>query len=423
MDITVREYDFKHTMKKDIPRVDYLTHAIHPYTAKLIPHIPRYFIGQYTKPGDTILDPFCGSGTTLLEATIKGRNAIGIDIHPLAKLISEVKTSPINAEKLEHTINSVKKQLKSDLSTPSIQFPNIDYWFSSDARGELERIKFTIERLNETIDCDTRKFLQLCFSSIIRKSSYADPRIAKTYKSKRVIEKTRNGWIPKPIQYFEEAMDRNSERMKTLSQMLNSNGNRAEVFQGDAKQLSSILQQNDIKEINLIITSPPYINAQDYFRSYKLELCWLGITTPEEIKYLKKQTIGTENLYGIGPNSTLWNETELLNTVCGEIGQINKTKASIVHKYFENMKRVFEESQRVLERKGHFCLITGNNNICGVQVPTHKILSDIAEATGFKIVETGRDKIRDRSLPPNRNHKGGIIEEEWVTVFEKGCDE
>jgi len=87
------------------------------------------------------------------------------------------------------------------------------------------------------------------------------------------------------------------------------------------------------------------------------------------------------------------------------------------------MKRVFEESQRVLERKGHFCLITGNNNICGVQVPTHKILSDIAEATGFKIVETGRDKIRDRSLPPNRNHNGGIIEEEWVTVFEKGCDE
>ncbi len=228
---------------------------------------------------------------------------------------------------------------------------------------------------------------------------------------------------PKPTQYFEEAMDRNFERVKALSQILDSNGNRVEVFQGDAKQLSSILQQNDIKEINFIITSPPYINAQDYFRSYKLELYWLGITTPEEIKYLKKQTIGTENLYGIGPNSTLWNETELLNTVCGEIGQINKTKASIVQKYFENMKRIFEESQRVLDRKGHFCLITGNNKICGVQVPTHKILSDIAETTGFKIVEAGRDKIRDRSLPPNRNHDGGIIEEEWVTVFEKEGDE
>ena len=173
----------------------------------------------------------------------------------------------------------------------------------------------------------------------------------------------------------------------------------------------------------MIITSPPYINAQDYFRSYKLELWWLGITTPEEIKHLKKQAIGTEHLYGIVPDSTLLNKVLLLNSVYGEIGQINKTKASIVHKYFDNMKRVFEESQKVLERKGHFCLIAGNNNICGVQVPTHKILSDIAEATGFKIVEIGRDKIRDRSLPPNRNHNGGIIKEEWVTVFEKGCDE
>ncbi len=422
MNIAVKEYNFKNNMKKVIPSMDYLTHRIHPHTAKLIPHIPRYFIEKYTKKGTIVLDPFCGSGTTLLEARLLGRNAIGIDINPLAKLISEVKTTPINVENLDYAIQSVKEQLKKDANRVTVECPNIDYWFSKDAQNELVRIKSSIEKLNGNINCEIYKFLQLCFSSVIRKSSYADPRIAKTYKSKRIIEKVENGWVPKPIQYFEEALDKNFDRLKALSEMLSSNNNYVRVFQGDAREISSILKQNGIREVDFIITSPPYINAQDYFRSYKLELWWLGLATPEEVKFLKQQAIGTENLFGINYDSIPKNEAQLLNTTCNRIREINRTKSSIVHKYFENMRLVFEESYKVLESGRHLCLVTGNNTICGVQVPTYKILADIAEAIGFKIVEIGIDEIKDRALPPNRNHDGGIIKEEWITVFQKGCD-
>jgi len=80
---------------------------------------------------------------------------------------------------------------------------------------------------------------------------------------------------------------------------------------------------------------------------------------------------------------------------------------------------VLREFYDVLHMGGFLCLVSGNNNICGSQIPSYKILIDIAERNGFEVVETYKDEIRNRSLPPERNHDGGIIKEEWITVFRK----
>jgi DNA modification methylase len=406
--------------RKVILSTSYLTHGIHPYTAKLIPHIPRYFIENYTCEDDVILDPFCGSGTTLLEARLLGRKAIGIDINPLAVLISEVKNTPLDTERLSSAIRLVKERVKNNDGKMIVDFPNIDYWFCEKSQNELSKIKFGMEKLNGRFNDNIYKFLLVCFSSIIRKSSYADPRMAKTYKSKRVIEKIKAGWVPEPIRYFEDALDKNFERIKLLSERLCSTNNCVKVFQGNVREISLILKQNGIKKVDFIITSPPYINAQDYFRSYKLELWWLGLATPEEIRHLNKRAIGTENISGYNYNSVPKSEISLLNTILNKIWRINKKKSYIVYNYFENMKNIFKEFYNVLKTGGHFCLVTGCNTICRVKIPTYKILTHIAEDNGFKLVEIGKDEIRNRSLPPARNHNGGIIKEEWITVFRKG---
>lgn len=418
-DIMIKTYNFRNLMKEIIPKMDYLTHGIHPYTAKLIPHIPRHYIKEYTQEECIILDPFCGSGTTLLEARLLGRNAIGIDINPLAVFISEVKTRPLDIDKLSLAICSVKEEIKNGDREKSLKFPNIDYWFCKRAQDELCRIRHAIKTLNGKFDNKVYKFLLVCFSSIIRKSSYADPRIAKIFRSKRVKEKIKAGWIPSPIQYFEETLSRNLEKMKSLLENTNLNKNYVKVFQGDARETHTILKQNGIKKVDFIITSPPYINAQDYFRSYKLELWWLSLATPEEVRHLNRRAIGSENISRYKCNSIPKSEISLLNTILNKIWQINKSKSYIVHNYFENMKSIFIEFYKVLKIGSYFCLITGCNTICGIQIPTYKILTLIAESHGFKLVEIGRDEIRNRSLPLNRNHSGGIIKEEWITVFQK----
>lgn len=415
----VKNWNLRGKYRELIPSTTYITHGIHPYTAKLIPHIPRYFIEKYTKKNDAILDPFCGSGTTLLEGRVLGRNAIGIDINPLAVLISEVKTTPLDINKLSLAIHLVKDEMKNINRKITIEFPNINYWFCKKAQNELSKIKFIVENLNGKFNESIYKFFLVCFSSIIRKSSYADTRTAKTYKSKRVIEKVKNGWVPRPIQYFEEALEKYFERINCLLEHLNGN-NYVKVFQGDSRETSAILKKNGIEKVDLIITSPPYINAQDYFRSYKLELWWLGLATPEEVRKLNKQALGTENISGYNYNSPPKSEYRFLNTILNKIWRINKRKSYIVYNYFQNMRDFFEKSYVVLKIGGHFCLITGNNTICEVQIPTCKILSHIAEKRGFKLVEIGRDKIKNRLLPPARNHHKGIIKEEWITVFRKG---
>lgn len=406
-------------MKKTIPSVDYHSHCIHPYTAKLIPHIPHHFIKKYTRKHELIFDPFCGSGTTLLEAKLWDRNAVGIDINPLAVLISKVKTKPLNMNELRSAILLVKKSVKNRRGRIMVKFPNIDYWFCRKAQNDLSRIKFGVENLKGKFNSGIYGFLLVCFSSTIRKSSYADPRIAKIYKSKRVIKKIKAGWMPTPIRYFEEALDRNFERLKSFSGYLTSNNNCVKVFQGDARESSSILKRHRIKKVDFIITSPPYINAQDYFRSYKLELWWLGLATFEEVRFLRRQTIGTENISGGNYDLTLRSKIRPLDTILNKITKMDKKKSCIIYNYFENMERIFKESYNVLKMSGYFCLITGNNTICEVQIPTYKILTAIAENVGFKLTEIGRDSIKNHSLPPNRNHNGGIIKEEWITVFQK----
>ena len=422
--------DFKQLCADRITSTTYLTHGIHKYTARIIPQIPHHFIGKCTKENHTILDSFCGSGTTLLEARLLNRNAIGIDINPLAELISRVKTKPLDTDELSLAICLVKEYVKNATKKATVEFPNIDYWFCKKAQKELVRIKVSIEDLKGKFDNDIIDFFLVCFSSVIRKSSYADCRMAKTYKSQRVFKKVKKGWVPKPIQFFEESLDKNSERIKLLSERLNENRNFVKVFQGDAKETSTILKQNGIKKVNFIVTSPPYINAQDYFRSYKLEIWWLGLATPEEVRHLNRQAIGTECISGFDYNNIPESKIKSLDRVLRRIWRSNKKtgkkekiakkKGYIIYNYFENMKCVLKEFYDVLERAGHLCLISGNNTICGIQIPTYKILTDIAENSGFELVEISRDRIRNRSLPPKRNHRGGIIKEEWITVFRKG---
>src|SRR5919205_4653974 len=98
---------------KEIDRVgtSYLTHSYHRYPAKFIPQLAARLIKENTIFGDLVCDPFMGSGTTLVEAIVHDRRAYGTDINPAAVLITKAKTTPIEPQKLERKVQSLKNAI------------------------------------------------------------------------------------------------------------------------------------------------------------------------------------------------------------------------------------------------------------------------------------------------------------------------
>ena len=147
----------------DIKTADDLN-SIHPYPAKFIPQIPRTLIKEIKVPsGTSILDPFCGSGTTLTEAQSLGIPSVGIDLNPIACLISRVKTQPFPPMFQESAEKCVQRAMTSrNYVIPEI--PNLNHWFKVDIQHALASLLHEIRSVNDNL---IREALQLAFSSII----------------------------------------------------------------------------------------------------------------------------------------------------------------------------------------------------------------------------------------------------------------
>lgn len=153
------------------------SHLIHSYPAKLLCHIPFFFLQtDYFCPKDgLVLDPFCGTGTVMLEANISGRKAIGADANPLAVLISQVKTTYIEKEDLQKTLRTIISRAKRIKDTVTFDVSSISRWFSKSTIQQLNHLESAI---NQVKDVEHRRFFMICLSNLVKKVSFADPNIS-----------------------------------------------------------------------------------------------------------------------------------------------------------------------------------------------------------------------------------------------------
>ena len=138
------------------------SHLIHSYPAKLLSNIPYFFLqSNYFCPADgLVLDPFCGTGTVMLEANASGRSAIGADANPLAVLIAQVKTTHIPSEKLQRTLSSVLVRAQRSKAEAIGNTESIQRWFSSSTITQLTRLEESIDKIRSR---EQRRFFLLCF--------------------------------------------------------------------------------------------------------------------------------------------------------------------------------------------------------------------------------------------------------------------
>lgn len=335
---------------------NYLTHNFHPYPAKFIPQIPRIIIEKLSSKGDTILDPFCGSGTTLVEANLLGRNAIGIDLNPIATLVSRVKTRRLTLsqlvavrifeEKIETLAIAIERgrdlqgiRLPADVVIPD--FLNRDHWFQNNIQKELAVLRHEILSLE---DVATRELCLVAFSSIIVKVSNQDSETRWTAVSKNLAD----GAV------FSAFCAR-------LVEMLERSAAYSEATLGTTKVIEQSVEKGfPVKDqsVDLVVTSPPYMNSFDYYLYHKLRFYWLGF-----------------NHY-------------LVQTA--EIGSRNKhsDQSKGVDTYIESMSQAFKELFRVLKGRGHAAIIIGDSIYQGKVIDMLDVYRTLGRKHGFIIIDS-----------------------------------
>ncbi len=355
-----------------------LTHGIHKYPAKFFPELPRWIIRRYSEKGDVVLDPFMGSGTTNLEASLLSRHSIGVDVDPFSRFLAGVKTTVLPSKGLTLSWDSIRKRVEA-YSEPSHfdgipEFPYRDNWFKPYILKELAHIKTEIEKTDATQSI--KDFFLVCFSSIIRQVSEADNNCTRTVVRKSLGKQV---WRNMAIDLFIKRADAQVKNMCALS-AFNPSGN---VFIPDNADARKMLVVRD-KSIDLALTSPPYVNAVDYPRTHQLEIYWLGFANGS-LQPLKKHHVGTEVVMTKDYSKLHKTDCEEADTVIEKIYEIDPRRAYIATKYLWDMFANLKEVYRVLKPGAVYAIVIGNNLIRGVEFETWRYLCSEVQKKGYEV--------------------------------------
>mgnify|MGYP001560364537 CR=1 FL=1 len=351
-----------------------LTHSYHPFHGKFIPQIPHTIIEHLTKPGDTVLDPFCGSGTALVEANILNRNVIGVDIAPIAVLVSKVKTTFINPEKLELELERLEKMIANHKAKAVIpDFPDKNIWYNKKTLQELGNIWGQILTYKKR-DKDLFDFFQVAFSSILKAVANRSEHWNWAFIGDNLLPKI-DKYVD-PYKYFSNTAKRMTAGMEEVKEVKTRSS--IKILQTDTRELSKHLK----KKIDLIITSPPYCFAIDFNRYYRLSYYWFGW----EIDKNRDVEIGARSKRG---------------------------KKDSIDEYFSDMDLCIKELYKVLADDGYCCFTLGDTKRDNKTIAAVERTIDMALKEGFKLINHTYRELSQQSMPQRR------IPKEAVLIFRK----
>lgn len=367
--------------------------SVHPFPARMAPDIALAAMPESGKQL-RILDPMMGSGTVLALARSKLHKAIGIDIDPLAVLIAKVWTTTIDRKRVRYAAAAVllrAREIFPELATRNAYPSSADqetrrfiaYWFDEYARRQLTSLAIAINRVR---DMATRDVLWCGFSRlIITKQSGAS--LAMDLAHSRPHKTFERAPI-KPFHKFIGAVDRVIENC--IGKNSPGRGPVPSIHLGDARDLPLT-----DSSVDLVLTSPPYLNAIDYIRCSKFSLVWMGYSIAR-LRRLRRESIGTESAKASACD---------LQHVSDVIAKLKLRPAlkprqqNVLRRYIDDIHRSMGEVVRALAPKGKAVYVIGENTIRGTYVRNSAIVRTVAQLSGLKL-----ERQHFRMLPPSRRY-------------------
>ena len=417
------EVSFRSLLKLSPARTRF-THGLHPYPGRLLPNIPAFFLSSHrlAPPESLILDPFCGSGTVLLESILTGRDCVGADSNPLARLITKTKTTPIERTTLQRAARRLLERVPTKPQTDAPLVLNEGYWFYPHIVRDLRRLR---EAIDSTRDSPIRDLFTVVLSSCIRDLSLADPRLSVPVRL-RADQYEQSHWLYEKtisrlsrlrtvnvVKTYQSRLDRAIELVAALANEP-SLGARVGLLD-DARSL----HKSSSSEVDLVITSPPYVGAQKYIRACSLNLTWLGMCEPSALRALEDSNIGREHFSKQNYDTELKSALPTASKLLTRIRKANPLRAHIAATYLQEMRVAFESLAVIVRRGGHLVLVVGSSTICGLTFPTPTFLSQLAEESGFEEWLHLIDPIRSRALMTKRHRTANTIATESIIVFRR----
>ena len=393
----------------EINDTGYLTHGIYAYPAKFIPQIVRYAITTYTKEGDWIVDPFSGSGTVGVEAYLCKRNAFLLDLNLLLNHIMPLKVYSGKERLQEADLYKLLEGMKESKDQFIPAWSNVAYWYPPET---LEVLSHYWGFIN-TEDSIYSTIIKSALLKVSKRFSYTEDRTPKLARSKRKLkaieELLKENW--------KEQLDEmiHSLSLKTLRSLnefvMYTQQDQSEVIPevhwqaGVDSSYVAVPQTCDA-----LITSPPYLQAQEYIRSTKMELFWLG-HTEEEIRELSRLEIPYRKADRII-------QTETLNKVRDLLTRNDLQKR--LDSYFCHTINALENSMSQLKPNAAACIFVGNPRIDGIMVELWRILAEHFTERGFVFEKVYEDRIQTRQLfgaRKNKNPDG--MKSEFLLILRK----
>lgn len=359
---------------------DYLTHNLHRYSSKFIPQIARRSIEALSSVGDLVLDPFCGSGTTLLEAALAKRASCGIDINPLACLLSRAKTSPIALPLLREAIREHRAAVQDWVTQsrdgqftlrgdppPPFEHPyekELRKWFQPQVLNELWLVQSAIKLIESD---PVRDLCAISFSDTLRRVSNAHPGYANVMFDRNAPTKGR------VMEAYLRRLEINQHAVEELSAHPEIVEYRPAVLIGEA---AAIPLANS--SVDLIVTHPPYIASVPYAEYLVLSLLWFAID-PRDLD--------------------------------GRLLGGRRARQDVAQRFLAGMEQSFAEMRRVLRDGAFAVVVIGNPVVRGAQVDLNGLFKEMAARCGFVLSES--------ILRTKTNMRANKMREEFVLAFRR----